>query len=63
MYAVPIALPVTTPAISTDAIEALLVDHPPPDVRDDKLVVEPRHTDAVPVIADGNAFTVTLANE
>lgn len=36
----------------------LLHEPPPPSVN---VVVDPTHTDAVPVMADGNAFTLIVA--
>ena len=57
--AVPAATPVTTPAFVTVAIALLLLTHVPPVVGD-KVVVDPTHTDVLPVILTvGSAFTVT----
>jgi hypothetical protein len=51
-------MPVTSPAASTVALAALLLLHvSPPDAL--RVVVLPIHTEAVPVIAAGSAFTVT----
>ena len=58
-FAVPVATPVTTPELVTDAIKALLVAHVPPVVGV-SVVVAPIHTADVPTIAtDGLGLTVT----
>ena len=58
MIAVPSAFPVTTPARSTEATEASLVDHPPPGVAEANVEVEPRQIAPFPPIAAGLPFTV-----
>jgi hypothetical protein len=47
----------------TEATAVLLLAHPPPDVASVRLVVLPAHTDVVPVIDEGSAFTVTVIVE
>ena len=59
--ALPVAAPVTTPAISTGAIEELLLLHVPLAVASFNAVIDPRHTPREPVIGAGNGFTVTDA--
>ena len=60
MVAVPAKTPVTTPvAPSTVATPALLLVQLPPGVAFAKAVVAPTHNEAVPVIAAGDAMTVT----
>jgi hypothetical protein len=56
--AVPVATPVTTPVPLTVARELLLELHEPPTDEVLKPVVCPTHTVAVPVIGNGNGFTV-----
>jgi hypothetical protein len=59
----PAATPVTIPVGPTTAREELLLVHvpaPPPSANG---VVEPAHTDAVPVIAGGNGLTVASTVE
>jgi hypothetical protein len=46
--------------VPTDAIVKLLLHHVPPAVALAKVAVDPEHTDVVPVIATGRAFTVTF---
>ena len=62
MVAVPAELPVTIPAVPTEATEELLLVHEPPVVVLLSVVVLPVHTVAVPVIvpADGVLVTVTI---
>ena len=62
IVALPIVPPVTTPALLTEAMAALELDHVPPLTASDKEVVKPGHTDVVPVMlpALGNAFTVSV---
>ena len=53
-------MPVTTPvAALTDALPVLLLVHAPPPGVVFNVVVLPIHTEAVPVIAVGSAFTVS----
>jgi hypothetical protein len=59
MVAVPAVLPVTTPVLLTEAVDASLLLHAPPVVVELNAEVEPRHIVADPVIVLGNAFTVT----
>ena len=64
IVAVPAATPVTAPVIEfTVAVEGALLVHTPPDVVLVKVVVDPIHALAVPLIAAsvGNAFTLTTA--
>jgi hypothetical protein len=63
MVAVPSALPVTTPPLVTEAIEAVLLLQVPPGKLLDSVVVEPRQAIRVPDIADGVGVTVTGATE
>jgi len=63
ILAVPDATPDTIPVEPTVAIDPLLVDQVPPDTELDNVVLLPTHTVAVPVIADGTAFTVTFTVE
>ena len=61
MVAVPVAPPVTTPVVLTEAIAALLVPHTPPETASESVVVPPAaHKEVVPVIvpADGAPLTV-----
>ena len=52
--------PVTKPVeASIIAILVLLLVHAPPPEASLKVVVNPAHTVAIPVIEDGNVFTVT----
>jgi hypothetical protein len=62
MVVLPAATPVTTPLASIVAVAVLALDHTPPVVALDNVVVEPAHTDVVPVIAAtvGNALIVTV---
>ena len=57
---VPASIPLTIPAL-TVAFAILLLLHTPPAGVLTSVVVRPSHTDVVPVIAVGNAFTVTIA--
>jgi hypothetical protein len=60
MVVVPTPIPVTTPvAAPTVAMVRFDDDHVPPVATSFSVVVEPRHTVAVPVIAGGAGFTVT----
>ena len=61
MVAVPAATPVTMPDVPIVATPVLLLAHVPPLVVEDRVVVDPAHTEVVPVIAAGSAFTVTIA--
>ena len=57
---VPGATPVTTPVVDpTVATVVVMLVQKPPRVEDDSPVVWPWHTDIVPVIGNGFAFTVT----
>ena len=64
MTDVPAPTPVITPVeASTVALAGVPLDHIPPEVELAKVVVEPRHTVAVPVMAAGaagKALTVTV---
>ena len=58
MVVVPAVTPETIPElVPIVATLVLLLIHVPPPVLD-SVVVEPAHTVVVPVIADGNGFTV-----
>ena len=61
MVAVPAATPDTMPDVPMVATPVLLLAHVPPLVVDDKVVVEPAHTEVVPVITAGSALTVYTA--
>jgi hypothetical protein len=65
IFTLPVATPVTTPEASTVAIAALEELHAPPASVLESAVVEVAHTTIVPEIvpADGNALTVTCADE
>ena len=64
MVAVPVLTPVTTPDVElTLAVPDKLLVHVPPVGVELNVVVEPIQTDAVPVIAAGEALTVTVAND
>lgn len=53
-------MPVTTPVVVfTVAFVVALLLHVPPPVALASVVVEPMHTDGVPVFTEGAAFTVT----
>lgn len=60
IVAVPADTPVTTPEASIEATTVLLLLHVPLPVTSLSVVVEPAHTLAVPVMADGTALTVTV---
>ena len=60
MVNVPAATPVTTPVVLIVATEVLLLLHVPPAVASVKLVVNPIHTDAVPVMVAGKGLTVAV---
>lgn len=60
MIVVPPATPVTTPVVApTVATDVALLLQVPPGVASLSVVVCPEHTSSVPVMADGNALTVT----
>ena len=60
MAALPEATPFTIPVDgSTVATEVVLLVHVPPETVLLSVVAEPIQTEAVPVIVDGSAFTVT----
>lgn len=62
IVAVPAAAPVTTPDVElTLAVPDALLVHTPPVGEEDKVVVDPTQTVAVPDIAPGVVFTVTTA--
>lgn len=64
MVAVPAAIPVTIPVrLPTVATGILLLVHTPPGLASDSVTVVPEHifTGVDGVIADGGAFTVTVA--
>ena len=58
----PAATPVTTPVELIVAVAVLAVDHTPPVVVEASVVVEPAHTDVVPVMAatTGKLLIVTV---
>ena len=60
MVEVPAATPLTTPVPGTTVatVVILLLQVPPPASLN--VVVEPAHTDAIPVIDEGKALTVTV---
>jgi hypothetical protein len=57
--ATPRTMPVAAPTVALAVEELAHVPEPPPDVSA-SVVLFPIHTDGVPVIATGNAFTVTV---
>ena len=59
---VPAAIPVTTPAALTVPNEGLLLPHVPPLVASVSVIEALIHTLAAPLIAAGNAVTVTITN-
>ena len=60
IVAVPAATPDTTPDVElTLAVPEALLVHTPPVGDEDNVVVDPVHTESVPVIAPGCTFTVT----
>ena len=61
IVAVPSAAPDTNPAASTLAINALLLDHVPPDTVFVNVLVVPMHTAVLPAIVPGDAMIVTVA--
>ncbi len=62
IVAVPAAAPVTTPEVElTLAVPEALLVHTPPVGDDDNVVVDPTQTVAVPDMAPGVVFTVTIA--
>ncbi len=54
----PEIIPVADPMVAT---EGLLLDHTEVPVISDKVVPEPAQTVVVPVIGEGNGFTVTTS--
>ena len=60
MTAVPADAPVTTPDEETVATPVLLLAHVPPPVASLSSVLKPWQAEAVPVIGDGNAVTVSV---
>jgi hypothetical protein len=61
MFGLPAAMPVTTPEADTVPSALMLLLQFPPGVTSVSVVVEPTHTEVVPVIATGVWFTVTTA--
>jgi hypothetical protein len=61
MSVVAVAMPVTTPEASMVATEVTALDHVPPEAAVLSVVILPSHTDNVPVIGAGRAFTFTVA--
>src|SRR4051812_25036700 len=55
---VPAATPVTAPPVPTVAVALFALLHAPPKVASASVVLLPSQTDAVPVIAPGNATMV-----
>lgn len=55
---VPGTIPVTTPPVPMTATEVLVLDHEPPVVLLDSVILKPGHTAGGPEIAAGNAVTV-----
>jgi hypothetical protein len=63
MVVVPGVIPVAIPdVVSIVAIIMLLLVHVPPAAVLLRAVVDPWHTELVPVIAGGNEFTVTTSH-
>ena len=56
----PADIPVTTPALLMVAILVLLLDHVPPAVLSDNVVVEPVQMVVVPLMDDAGLLTVTV---
>lgn len=62
IVAVPVVTPVIVPVVAPAvAVVVLLLVQLPPVVASLSVDVAPMHTTAVPVIAAGNGFTVTVA--
>lgn len=61
IFTVPADTPVTTPEVPTVAIAELPLTQDPPVGEDANAVVDPTHTDIVPVITDGAANTESEA--
>jgi hypothetical protein len=61
MIAVPAETPDTTPDVFTVATDVAPLDHTPPAVRFDNVIVDPTHTLDAPVMAPatGKGFTNT----
>ena len=60
MFAIPVAMPLTTPVNDPIvAIAILLLVHVPAPTSDN-VVVEPTQTSVIPVIEGGEVFTVTV---
>ena len=58
--------PVDTPATIPELVPIVATpgdpdDHAPPDTESARVIPEPAHNAEGPAIADGNAFTVTIA--
>lgn len=60
MFAVPAVMPVTTPVAFTVATAILLLVQLTPVLVVLNVVVRPTHSDGLPLIAAGNALTVTV---
>ena len=61
MVAVPADTPVTTPVVMpTVAVERELLVHVPPAIISVSVIVEPTQTSLLPIMAGGNAYTVTV---
>jgi len=60
MFVEPADTPVTIPEVPTVAIAVLPLTHVPPGVASVSVTVEPTHTNAVPPIEAGVAFTVIV---
>jgi hypothetical protein len=62
MVVVPMATPVTTPVeLLTVATDVFELDHVPPEVDEERVVVVPTQVTAVPEMAAGSGFTVSIA--
>ncbi len=60
ILAPPVDIPVTTPLVFTLATAVLLLLQVPPEVVSARVIADPIHTAAPPVIAPGNGFTVIV---
>ena len=59
MLGEPAERPLTAPEALTDAREALLLDHVPPEDPSPRLILEPTQTAVAPDMASGREFTVS----
>jgi len=59
MMAVPALLPVTTPEVPTEAVPGLALDHVPPLIGCESVVVLPGQTFSVPVMGTGRLTVST----